>query len=70
MFITSEVFFKSIVMFFELTSSPVTFQIIINEILYDLINTRKVGSFIDNIIVEIEEEEGHNKVVKEVIKDW
>jgi len=39
-----------------------------NEILRDLINTRKVASFIDNMIVGIEEEEGHDKIVEKVIK--
>ena len=39
-----------------------------NKILQDLINTREAASFIDNIIVEIEEEEGHDKVVEEVVK--
>ena len=37
----------------------------INEILQDLINTREVVSF---IIVETEEEEGHNKVVEDIVK--
>jgi len=41
---------------------------IINKILWDLINTGKVASFIDNIIVETEEEEGYDKVVEEVVK--
>ena len=39
-----------------------------NEILQDLINTEKVVSFIDNIIVETEEKEGHDKVVEKVVK--
>jgi len=39
-----------------------------NEILKDLINTREVVSFINNIIVETEEEKGHDKVVEEVVK--
>ena len=39
-----------------------------NKILWDLINTGEVASFIDNIIVETEKEEGHNKVVKEIVK--
>jgi len=39
-----------------------------NEILRDLINTGKVASFIDNMIVGIEEEEGHDKIVEKVIK--
>ena len=39
-----------------------------NKILRDLINTGKVVSFINNVIIETEEEEGHDKIVKEVIK--
>jgi len=39
-----------------------------NEILWDLINTRKVASFIDDIIVEIEKEERYDKVVENVVK--
>ena len=64
----SEESFKPTVMFFGLTNSPVTFQTIMNEILWDLISTGKVTSFIDNIIIGIEEEEGHNEIVKEVVK--
>jgi len=33
-----------------------------------LINTGEVASFIDNIIVGTEKEEGHNEVVKEIVK--
>ena len=39
-----------------------------NELLKDLINTEKVAAFIDNIIVRTEMEEGHNKIVVEIIK--
>ena len=39
-----------------------------SEILQDLINTREVVSFIDNVIVETEGEEKHDKVVEEVVK--
>ena len=46
----------------------ITFQTIMNEILQNLINTREVLSFIDNIIVEMEEEEEHDKVVEKVVK--
>ena len=41
---------------------------IINEILQNLINTRKVASFINNIIVEIEKEKRYDKVVEKVVK--
>jgi len=33
-----------------------------------LINTGKVASFIEDIIVGIEKEEGYNKVIEEVVK--
>ena len=39
-----------------------------NEILQDLINTGKVASFIDNVIIGTEEKEGHNKLVEETVK--
>ena len=60
--------FEPIVLFFELTNSSEIFQIIMNEILQSLINTGKVASFIDNIIVRMKEEKKHNKIVKEVVK--
>ena len=44
------------------------FQTMINEILWDLINTGKVASFIDNVIIGIEGEEEHEELVKEVVK--
>jgi len=55
------------VMFFGLTNSPATFQAMMNKILRDLINTGKVASFIDNVIIGIEEE-GHDEIVEEVIR--
>ena len=54
-------------MFFGLTNSSVIFQMMINKIFQDLINTGKVVSFIDDIIVGIEEEKEYDKVVKEVV---
>jgi len=33
-----------------------------------LINTGKVSSFIDNVIVEIKKEKEHDKVVEKVVK--
>ena len=60
--------FEPTVMFFGLTNSPVTFQAMINELLRDLINTGKVAAFIDDIIVGMEMEEGHDEIVAEIIK--
>jgi len=50
-------------MFFGLTNSLATFQAMMNELLRDLINTGKVVVFIDDIIVGMEMEEGHDELV-------
>ena len=60
--------FEPTVMFFGLTNSPATFQAMINELLRDLINTGKVATFIDDVIVGTETEKGHDELVAEVIK--
>ena len=39
-----------------------------NETLRDLINEGKVAAFVDNVLVETETEEGHDKIVEEVLK--
>jgi len=39
-----------------------------NELLRDLINTGKVAVFIDDVIVGMETEEGHKKLVEKVIQ--
>ena len=65
---TLEGSFESTMMFFRLTNSPTTFKMIINEIFQNLINTGEVVSFIDDIIVGIEEEEKYNEVVEEIVK--
>jgi len=67
-FMTLEGSFEPTVMFFGLTNSPATFQAMMNELLRDLINTGKVVAFIDNMIVGMENEEGHDELVGEVIK--
>ena len=68
MFMMPEGLFEPIVMFFGLTNSPATFQAMINELLRDLINTGKVATFIDDVIVGTETEKGHNELVAEVIR--
>jgi len=40
----------------------------INEILRDLINKEKVTAFVDDILVKIETEERHNKIVDKILK--
>ena len=39
-----------------------------NKILRNLINTGKIASFINNVIIGTEEEKGHDEIVEEVIK--
>ena len=67
-FTTPERSFEPTVMFFGLTNSPATFQVMMNELLRDLINTGKVAAFIDDVIIGTETEEGHDKLVAEIIK--
>jgi len=55
-------------MFFGLTNSSVTFQVMMNELFRDLINTGKVAAFIDDVIVGTEDKERHDKLVVEIIK--
>ena len=67
-FTTPERSFEPMVMFFGLTNSPATFQVMMNELLRDLINVGKVAAFIDDMIIGMEGEEGHDELVAEVIK--
>ena len=60
--------FEPTVMFFRLMNSPATFQAMINELLRNLINIGKIVAFIDDVIVGTETEEGHDKLVAEVIR--
>jgi len=60
--------FEPMVMFFRLTNSPVTFQTMMNKILQDLINTEKMASFIDNVIIGMEGEEEHDELVEEIVQ--
>jgi len=60
--------FKPTVMFFGITNSPATFQAIMNKILRDLINEKKVTAFVNDVLVGTETEEGHDEIVEEVLK--
>ena len=61
-------FFEPIVMFFGMTNLPATFQAMMNEILRDLINEGKVAAFVDDVLVGTETEEGHDKIVEEILR--
>jgi len=60
--------FELTVMFFGLTNSLSMFQTIMNKILWNIINTGEVASFINYVIVVTEKEEEYNEVVEEVVK--
>jgi len=55
-------------MYFGLTNSPATFQAIMNDLFRDMINKGDVATFINNVLVAIETEEGHNEIVEEVLR--
>ena len=59
--------FELTVMFLKLINSPATFQTIMNKILWDLINTGEVVSFIDDAIVRTKEKKEYNKI-EEMVK--
>ena len=61
-------FFEPIVIFFRITNLPAIFQAMINEILRDLINERKVIAFIDDVLVGTKTKKGHNEIVKKILK--
>jgi len=67
-FTTPEELFEPTIIFFGLTNSLATFQTMMNKLLRDLINMGKVGSFIDNIMIGIEMEEGHDDLVTKILR--
>ena len=60
--------FEPTVMFFGLTNSPATFQAMMNDLLRDLVVEEKVAVFIDDMMIAMETEEGHDKIVEEVLR--
>ena len=66
---TPEGLFEPMVIFFGLIYSLVTFKAMMNELLRNLINTGKVGSLIDDMMVGIKSEEGHDELVKEILRE-
>ena len=68
MFTTLEGSFEPMVIFFGLTNLPAAFQAKMNKLLRDLINTGKMVVFIDDVIIGMEMEDGHDEIVEEVIR--
>jgi len=55
-------------MYFGLTNSSTTFQTMMNNLFQDLINQGDTATFIDDILVATDTEEGHDELVEEVLK--
>jgi len=60
--------YEPTVMYFGLTNSPATFQTMMNDLFQDLINQGDTATFIDDILVATDTEEGHDELVDEVLK--
>ena len=60
--------FELTVMFFGLTNSLVTFQAMINDLLRDMIETRDVVAFVDDVIVGTETEKGQNEIIEKILR--
>ena len=60
--------YEPIVMYFGLINFSTTFQTIMNNLFRDLINQGDMVTFIDDILVATDTEEGHNELVEEVLK--
>jgi len=58
--------FEPLVMFFGLCNSPGTFQTMMNEIFHDMAVVVMV--YIDDILIFTMTEEGHDKIVREVLR--
>ena len=67
-FSTPEGVFEPTVMFFGLTNSLAMFQAMMNNLLRDMIEKEEVAVFINDVIIVIETEEGHDEIVKEVLR--
>jgi len=60
--------YEPTVMHFGLTNFPATFQTMMNDLFRDLINQGDMATFINDILVAMDMEEGHDKLVEEVLK--
>jgi len=60
--------YEPTVMYFGLMNSSTTFQTMMNDLFRDLINQGDMVTFIDDILVAIDMEEGHDELVEEILK--
>jgi RNase H-like domain found in reverse transcriptase/Reverse transcriptase (RNA-dependent DNA polymerase) len=67
-FTTHRGVFEPVVMYFGLMNSPATFQMMMNSIMWDLIDQGVVVVYIDDILIFTMTEKEHDKIVEEVLK--
>ena len=60
--------YEPMVMYFGLTNSSIAFQAIMNDLFRDLINQGNTATFINNILVATDIEEGYDELVEEVLR--
>ena len=60
--------YEPIVMYFGLTNSSTTFQTMMNDLFRDLINQGDTTTFIDDILVAMDTEKRHDKLVDKVLR--
>jgi len=60
--------YEAMVIYFGLTNSPATFQTMMNNLFRDMVNRGNTATFIDNIIVAMDTEEGHDEIMEEVLR--
>jgi len=60
--------YEPTVMYFGLTNSLATFQMMINDLFWDLINQEDTVTFINDILVATDIEEWHDELVDKVLR--
>ena len=66
-FITQYGLFEATVMYFGFCNAPATFQSMMNHLLYDLIQSRKVAVYMDDILIFNNDKDEHRCLVCEVL---
>lgn len=67
-FITRYGLYEAVVMYFGFSNAPATFQNMMNKILEDLIQSRKVMVYLDDILIFGNDKKEHRKLVCDVLK--
>ena len=67
-FQTNRGLFEPLVMFFEMTNSPATFQTMMNNIFRDLIAEGIMVVYLDDILIFTRTEEEHAKAIRQVLQ--